>query len=132
MSISDPIGDMITRVRNALARGKKKVKAPHSLMRERVIDVLQREGYVKGYAVKELRPQIKEIEIELKYFEGLSAIKELKRTSKPGRRVYTTVADMPRVCNGLGVAVISTQNGILADHEARAQNVGGEVLFTVV
>ncbi|MDC0344846.1 30S ribosomal protein S8 [Alphaproteobacteria bacterium] len=132
MALSDPIGDMITRVRNALARGKKRVRAPHSVMRERVLDVLQREGFVKGYKVEEIRPQIKEIDIELKYFEGFPAIKEITRTSKPGRRVYTTVTDMPRVCNGLGVAVISTQKGVLADHEARAQNVGGEVLFKVI
>jgi len=130
MSMNDPLGDLLARIRNAQMRNKSKVTSPGSKMRERVLEVLKSEGYIRGYAVVE-RDGRSELEVELKYFDGEPVIREIERISKPGRRVYTSVRNLPRINNGLGVAIVSTPKGVMADHEARDANVGGEILFTV-
>jgi small subunit ribosomal protein S8 len=130
MSMNDPLGDLLARIRNAQMRNKSKVSSPSSKLRERVLEVLKSEGYIRGYAVVE-RAGRSEIEIELKYFDGEPVIRELARISKPGRRVYSSVKNMPRINNGLGVAIVSTPKGVMADHDARDANVGGEILCTV-
>jgi len=129
--MNDPIGDMITRIRNAQMRSKSKVSSPGSKLRERVLEVLKSEGYIRGYATVEHAGGRSELEIELKYFDGEPVIREIARVSKPGRRVYASVKNLPRINNGLGVAVVSTPKGVMADHAAREANVGGEILFTV-
>jgi small subunit ribosomal protein S8 len=131
MAVNDPIGDLITRIRNAQARNKPKVSTPGSQLRVRVLDVLKSEGYIRGYASVEHSDGRSELEIELKYFDGAPVIRAIERVSKPGRRVYASVKNLPRINNGLGVAVVSTPKGVMADHEARDANVGGEILFTV-
>ena len=131
MAVNDPIGDMITRIRNAQMRNKSKVTSPGSKLRERVLEVLKSEGYIRGYTTVEHAGGRSELEIELKYFDGEPVIREIARVSKPGRRVYVSVKTLPRINNGLGVAVVSTPKGVMADHAAREANVGGEVLFTV-
>ena len=131
MPMNDPLGDMITRIRNAQMRNKSKVSTPGSKFRERVLEVLKSEGYIRGYAAVEHAGGKNELEIELKYFDGAPVIREISRVSKPGRRVYASVKNLPRVNNGLGVAVLSTPKGVMADHAARDANVGGEILFTV-
>ncbi|MGA2311151.1 MAG: 30S ribosomal protein S8 [Xanthobacteraceae bacterium] len=128
--MNDPLGDLLSRIRNAQMRNKSKVNSPSSRLRESVLEVLKAEGYIRGYAVVE-REGRSEIEIELKYFEGEPVIRELERVSKPGRRVYTSVRNLPRINNGLGVAIVSTPKGVMADHDARDANVGGEILCTV-
>jgi small subunit ribosomal protein S8 len=128
--MNDPVGDLLSRIRNAQMRNKSKVSSPGSKLRESVLEVLKNEGYIRGYAVVE-RDGYAEIEIELKYFEGEPVIREIERISKPGRRVYTSVKNLPRINNGLGVAIVSTPKGVMADHAARDANVGGEVLCTV-
>jgi len=130
MSMNDPLGDLLSRIRNAQMRNKNKVSSPNSKLRESVLEVLKSEGYIRGYAVVE-REGRSEIEIELKYFEGEPVIREIERVSKPGRRVYTSVRNLPRINNGLGVAIVSTPKGVMADHDARDANVGGEILCTV-
>ena len=130
MSMNDPLGDLLARIRNAQMRSKSKVSSPNSRLRERVLEVLKSEGYIRGYAVVE-REGRSEVEIELKYFDGEPVIREIERVSKPGRRVYTSVRNLPRINNGLGVAIVSTPKGVMADHDARDANVGGEILFTV-
>ena len=129
--MNDPIGDMITRIRNAQMRAKSKVSTPGSALRARVLDVLKSEGYIRDYATVEHSDGRTEFDIELKYFDGEPVIREIARVSKPGRRVYASVKALPRVNNGLGVAIVSTPKGVMADHAARDANVGGEVLFTV-
>jgi small subunit ribosomal protein S8 len=131
MSVNDPIGDMLTRIRNASLRGKGTVRTPASKVRKWVLDVLQSEGYIRGYNEVSSTRGLPEIEIELKYFDGQSAIRELRRVSTPGRRVYAGVKDMPQVRQGLGVAIVSTPKGVMSDAQARSANVGGEVLCTV-
>ena len=131
MSMNDPLGDMLTRIRNAQMRRKSKVTTPGSRLRQHVLDVLQQEGYIRGYSTTEFGNGRTEFEIELKYFEGEPVIREISRVSKPGRRVYSSVTAMPRVANGLGITILSTPQGVMADHEAREKNVGGEVLCTV-
>ncbi|KAB2683873.1 MULTISPECIES: 30S ribosomal protein S8 [Brucella/Ochrobactrum group] len=131
MSVSDPIGDMLTRIRNAVGRKKTKVTTPASKLRARVLDVLQSEGYIRGYTQSEFVNGKAEIEIELKYYEGVPVIREISRVSKPGRRVYVSVKSIPQVANGLGISILSTPKGVMADHEAREQNVGGELLCRV-
>ena len=131
MAVNDPIGDLITRIRNAQMRHKSKVSTPGSSLRTSVLEVLKSEGYIRGYASVERKDGRSELEIELKYYEGTPVIKEIERVSKPGRRVYASVRNLPRINNGLGVAVVSTPKGVMADHEARDANVGGEILFTV-
>ena len=130
MSMNDPLGDLLARIRNAQLRNKSKVSSPNSRLRESVLEVLKTEGYIRGYAVVE-RDGRSEIEVELKYFDGEPVIRGLERVSKPGRRVYTSVKNLPRINNGLGVAIVSTPKGVMADHEARDANVGGEILCTV-
>lgn len=131
MSTSDPIGDLITRIRNAQMRRKEKISTPGSRLRASVLEVLTAEGYIRGYSASEPVNGRSEFEIELKYYDGEPVIRGISRVSKPGRRVYSSVKTLPRVANGLGVAVVSTPQGVMADHEARDKNVGGEVLFTV-
>jgi small subunit ribosomal protein S8 len=131
MNVTDPIGDMLTRIRNAQERGKPKVVTPASRLRARVLDVLQQEGFIRGYATVEYGGGKSEIEIELKYFDGEPVIREIHRVSKPGRRVYASVGTLPTVYNGLGISILSTPKGVMSDAEARAQNVGGEVICTV-
>jgi small subunit ribosomal protein S8 len=131
MSVNDPIGDMLTRIRNAAERGRSKVICPASRLRERVLEVLQHEGFIRSFATIEKEGSKPEIEIELKYFDGAPVIREIHRVSKPGRRVYASVATLPTVYNGLGVSILSTPKGVMSDAEARAQNVGGEVICTV-
>lgn len=130
MSMNDPLGDLLTRIRNAQMRSKSKVSSPNSRLRESVLEVLKTEGYIRGYAVVE-KDGRSELEVELKYFDGEPVIREIERVSKPGRRVYTSVRNLPRINNGLGVAIVSTPKGVMADHDARDANVGGEILFTV-
>ncbi|MFG1357849.1 30S ribosomal protein S8 [Xanthobacter pseudotagetidis] len=131
MAINDPIGDLITRIRNAQLRRKDKTQTPGSRLRASVLDVLRDEGYIRGYTATDHGNGRTEFEIELKYFDGVPVIREIARVSKPGRRVYASVKNLPRVANGLGIAVVSTPQGVMADHEARDKNVGGEVLCTV-
>lgn len=130
MVLSDPLGDMLTRIRNAQMRSKSKVSTPASGLRQRVLDVLQAEGYIRGYASVDLNGQ-SEFEIELKYYDGEPVIREIMRVSRPGRRVYASVRNLPRVSNGLGVAILSTPKGVMSDSDARENNVGGEVLCQV-
>jgi len=130
MSLTDPLGDLLTRIRNGQQAKKDSVVTPASKLRARVLDVLEREGYIRGYSEEELGKH-KGLRIELKYFEGKPAIQHVSRVSKPGRRVYSGSTDLPRVRNGLGITIVSTPRGVLSDAEARDQNVGGEVLAEV-
>ena len=131
MSMSDPLGDMLTRIRNAQMRRKGKVNTPGSRLRGHVLDVLKDEGYIRGYSTTEHGNGRTEFDIELKYYDTEPVIKLIERVSKPGRRVYCAVEAMPRVNNGLGITIVSTPKGVMADHSAREQNVGGEVLCKV-
>ena len=130
MAMTDPLGDLLTRIRNGQQARKDSVLSPASKLRVRVLDVLQREGYIRGYS-EEALGRAPGIRIELKYFEGQPAIQHVSRVSKPGRRVYSGAQDLPRVRNGLGITIVSTPRGVLSDAEAREQNVGGEVLAEV-
>lgn len=131
MAMTDPLGDMLTRIRNGQTAKKNAVVSPASKLRSCVLDVLQREGFIRGYAEFEVRPGIRELRIELKYHEGEPVIREISRVSKPGRRVYAKIKELPRVYNGLGVAILSTPRGVISDAEARDAHVGGEVLCKV-
>jgi small subunit ribosomal protein S8 len=131
MSLSDPLGDMLTRIRNGAARGKSSVNSPASNLRVRVLDVLEAEGYIRGYSQSEFKNGQSELSIELKYSDAGSVIREIGRVSKPGRRVYVSVKSIPQVANGLGITILSTPKGVMADHQAREHNVGGEVLCSV-
>jgi small subunit ribosomal protein S8 len=131
MAMSDPLGDMLTRIRNGQRARMSVVSSPHSKLRSNVLDVLKREGYIRGWSESEMRKGLHELRIELKYYEGEPVIKEIKRVSTPGRRVYTKIKDLPRVYNGLGIAILSTPQGVMSDTEARVANVGGEVLCRV-
>ena len=130
MAITDPVGDLLTRIRNGQLRGTATVKSPNSKLRVRVLDVLQAEGFIRGYAEVEAKGR-KELEIELKYHEGKPVIRELKRVSTPGRRVYAGVQDLKPHRQGLGLSIISTPQGVMTDSTAREKNVGGEVLCQV-
>jgi len=130
MAMTDPLGDMLTRIRNAQMRKMSKVATPASKLRKHVLDVLASEGYIRGYAEVSADGR-SEFEIELKYYDGLPVIRTIERVSKPGRRVYASVKTLPRVANGLGVSILSTPRGVMADHDAREQNVGGEILCRV-
>jgi small subunit ribosomal protein S8 len=130
MNVNDPIGDMITRIRNAQMRNRSTVVTPASKLRARVLDVLVDEGYIRGYSAKEADGK-KELEIQLKYFDGSPVIEQITRISKPGRRVYSAVGDLPLVRNGLGISILSTSKGVMSDAAARAANVGGEILCRV-
>ena len=131
MSMSDPLGDMITRIRNGQSARKSVVSTPSSRLRANVLEVLKREGYIRDFSSVEVRAGISEIKIELKYHEGCPVISEIQRVSTPGRRVYSGIKDLKRVYNGLGIAILSTPRGVLSDNEARVANVGGEVLCQV-
>ena len=131
MSMSDPLGDMLTRIRNAIGRKKTKVSTPASKLRARVLEVMKAEGYIRDYATVDFGDGKSEIEIELKYYEGAPVIREIARVSKPGRRVYAGAREIPQVRNGLGVSIVSTPKGVMSDAAARNANVGGEVLCTV-
>ena len=131
MTMSDPIGDMLTRIRNGQRARHAVVAAPASKMRANVLEVLKREGYIRGFTREQVRPGIAELKIELKYVDGEPVIREISRISKPGRRIYSKVTDLPRIYNGLGIAILSTPRGVMSDNEARAANVGGEVLCRV-
>ena len=130
MNLSDPLGDMLTRIRNAQMRNQSKVVTPASKLRARVLEVLQAEGFIRGYVEVE-KDGHKSLEIELKYYEGSPVISDLKRVSKPGRRVDSSVTDIPLVKNGLGISILSTSKGVMSDNMAREQNVGGEILCRV-
>ena len=131
MNLNDPIGDMITRIRNAQQRTKSKVSTPGSKLRRSVLEVLKSEGYIRDYSTLERSDGRTEFEIELKYFDGEPVIKDIKRVSTPGRRVYSSVRDLPTVANGLGVAILSTPKGVMSDSRARTENVGGEILCSI-
>jgi len=131
MSMSDPLGDMLTRIRNGQRARQAVVASPASKMRANVLEVLKREGYIRGFSHEDLRPGVAELKIELKYVDGEPVIREIARVSKPGRRIYSRIADLPRSYNGLGITILSTPRGVLSDNEARAVKVGGEVLCRV-
>ena len=131
MTMSDPLADMLTRIRNGQRARQAVVAAPASNFRANVLEALKREGYIRGFTREQLRPGIAQLKIELKYVDGEPVIREISRVSKPGRRVYSKIDDLPRVYNGLGVSILSTPRGVLSDNEARAAKVGGEVLCRV-
>jgi len=131
MAMSDPLGDMLTRIRNGQRARLSSVKSPASKMRESVLKVLESQGFIRGYKVEEVRKGISELTIELKYYDGDPVIRELDRVSTPGRRVFTKINDLRPFRNGLGVQIISASSGVMADGEARARNVGGEVLCRI-
>ncbi|HEX4892824.1 MAG TPA: 30S ribosomal protein S8 [Hyphomicrobiaceae bacterium] len=131
MAVNDPLGDMLTRIRNAQQRRRPKVVSPASNLRARVLDVLAEEGYIRGYTRVDRKQGVSELEIELKYSNGQPAIREIQRVSKPGRRVYSQMRDLPTVANGLGVAILSTPKGVMSDARAREEKVGGEILCNV-
>ena len=131
MSLSDPLGDMLTRIRNAQRARMTVVSSPASRLRMNVLEVLKREGYIRGYSETEVRKGVRELHIELKYYEGVPVIREINRVSTPGRRVYTKIGDLRRVYNGLGISILSTPQGVMSDLEARNANVGGEVLCNI-
>ena len=129
--MTDPLGDMLTRIRNGQQARQAVVAAPASNLRANVLEVLRREGYIRGFTREQLRPGVSELKIELKYVDGEPVIREIARVSKPGRRIYSKLADLPRVYNGLGIAILSTPRGVMSDNEARVAKVGGEVLCRV-
>ena len=131
MTMSDPLGDMLTRIRNGQRAHQAVVASPASKLRANVLEVLKREGYIRGWFEEELRPGVKELRVELKYDNGRPVIKEIKRVSTPGRRVYSKIRELPRHFNGLGIHILSTPRGVMSDAEARAANVGGEVICKV-
>lgn len=131
MAINDPLGDLLTRIRNAQLRRRGKLTTPGSKLRARVLEVLKEEGYIRGFTTTEYGNGRTEFEVELKYFDGEPVIRSIQRVSKPGRRVYASVDKLPRVADGLGVVILSTPKGVMADHTARETNVGGEVLLEV-
>jgi small subunit ribosomal protein S8 len=131
MAMSDPLGDMLSRIRNAQTQRIAAVDVPASKLRKSVLDVLAREGYIRGYASVDRKAAVPHFSVELKYAEGEPVIKEIARVSKPGRRVYAKIKDLPKFYGGLGISILSTPRGVMSDGEARAQNVGGEVLCTV-
>ena len=131
MSMSDTLGDMLTRIRNGQTTNKKVVDAPASRFRKNVLEALKREGFIRNFEEKEMRPGINFFEIELKYYNGKPVISEIKRVSKPGRRVYSSIKNLQKTYNGLGISILSTPRGVMSDNEARQANVGGEVLCTI-
>jgi len=131
MAMSDPLGDMLTRIRNGQRAKKERIVSPASRFRGNVLSVLEKEGYIRGFNERELRPGLREFEIELKYHNGEPVIKEISRISTPGRRVYSGISDLQKVYGGLGISILSTPRGVMSDHDARDANVGGEVLCRV-
>ncbi len=131
MPVSDPIGDLLTRIRNGQSARLKAISSPASKLRANLLEVLKREGYIRDFTVTQNDNGSAEISVELKYFEGQPVIRDIKRVSKPGRRVYSQIKDVPRVYNGLGISILSTPRGVLSDKEAKEANVGGEILCRV-
>jgi len=131
MSFTDPLGDMLTRIRNGQQAHKSSVHSPASILRQNVLEVLKREGYIRGYERTPQSAGNAELRIDLKYAEGQPVIREIHRVSTPGRRVYSKVNDLPKIYNGLGISILSTPQGVMSDHEARLANVGGEILCKV-
>lgn len=131
MSLSDPLGDLLTRIRNGQRAGHSKITAPASQLRENLLRVLESEGYIRGFERYNLRQGVDELSVELKYNEGTPVINKIMRVSKPGRRVYAKIKDLQKVYNGLGISILSTPRGVMSDHEARQKNVGGEILCQV-
>jgi small subunit ribosomal protein S8 len=131
MSLSDPLGDLLTRIRNGQHANMTVVESPASKLRASVLEVLKREGYIRGYEQDAVVNGKSTLKVQLKYHEGLPAIKEIQRVSKPGRRVYSKITELQKFYNGLGISILSTPRGVMSDHEARAANVGGEVLCKV-
>jgi small subunit ribosomal protein S8 len=131
MTMSDPLGDMLARISNGQRAKKEKIQSPASKARANVLEVLQREGYIRGFSRLEVRPGVAELSIELKYVDGEPVIREITRVSKPGRRIYSRISELPRIYNGLGIAILSTPRGVMSGNEARDANVGGEVLCRV-
>jgi small subunit ribosomal protein S8 len=131
VSLSDPLGDLLTRIRNGQRAGHSKITAPASRLRENLLRVLEREGYIRSFERYNLREGVDELSVELKYNEGTPVINKIMRVSKPGRRVYAKIKDLQKVYNGLGISILSTPRGVMSDHEARQQNVGGEILCQV-
>jgi small subunit ribosomal protein S8 len=131
MALSDPVGDMLARIKNGQSARLESISMPHSRLRANVLDVLQREGYIRGYFEEELRQGVRELRVELKYDNGRPVIRELTRVSTPGRRVYSKIRELPKHYNGLGISILSTPRGVMSDVEARAANVGGEVICRV-
>ena len=131
MSMSDTLGDMLTRIRNGQTTNKKVVDAPASSFRKNVLEVLKREGFIRNFEEEEIKPGINSFKIELKYYNGKPVITEIKRISKPGRRVYSSIKNLQKTYNGLGISILSTPRGVMSDNEAREANVGGEVLCTI-
>ena len=131
MNLSDPVGDLLARIRNGQQARMSAIRSPSSKLRRNLLEVLKREGFIRGYSSHEMRPGITELEIELKYYDGQPVIQEIKRVSKPGRRVYSKIKELPRFRNGLGVTILSTPRGVMSDSEARDANVGGEVLCRI-
>ena len=131
MTMCDPLGVMLTRIRNGQRARQAVVTLPASKLRANVLEVLKREGYIRGFTNEHVRPGVAEIKIELKYVDGEPVIREIARVSKPGRRIYSGIVDLPRFYNGLGIAILSTPRGLMSDNEARAAKVGGEVLCQV-
>ena len=131
MLLSDPLGDMLTRIRNGQQARAAVIRSPSSKLRRNVLDVLRREGYIRGYTAEDMHAGFQELSIELKYFEGEPVIRHIKRVSKPGRRVYSGISDLKTYRGGLGISILSTPRGVMSDHEARQMNVGGEVLCQV-
>ena len=129
--MSDPLGDMLTRIRNGQRARQAVVASPASKIRANLLEVLRREGYIRGFSREQIRPGVSELRIELKYVDGEPVIREIARISKPGRRIYSRIADLPRTYNGLGISILSTPRGVMSDNEARAAKVGGEVLCRV-
>ena len=132
MTMTDPLGDMLTRIRNGQRVGKPQINCPFSRFRANVLKVLQREGYIRGYRHVEESKSQPHLEIELKYHEGSPVIRTIKRVSRPGRRIYASIKELRPINNGLGISILSTPRGVMSDAEARAANVGGEVLCTVI
>jgi small subunit ribosomal protein S8 len=131
MSMSDPLGDMLTRIRNGQRARQAVIASPASKFRATVLEVLKREGYIRGFTHEQVRQGVSELRIELKYVDGEPVIREISRISKPGRRIYSRIADLPRTYNGLGISILSTPRGVMSDNEARAAKVGGEVICRV-
>ncbi|NBC31664.1 MAG: 30S ribosomal protein S8 [Alphaproteobacteria bacterium] len=131
MSLSDPLGDLLSRIRNGQRAGKVSVVSPASKLRSNVLEVLKREGFIRGYETFEERPGVRGLRVELKYHDGQPVIRRIDRVSTPGRRVYSKIKDLPRYYNGLGIKILSTPRGVMSDAEARAANVGGEILCEV-
>jgi small subunit ribosomal protein S8 len=131
MTMSDPLGDMLARISNGQRAKKDTIQSPASKARANVLEVLQREGYIRGFSRQEVRPGVAELSIELKYVDGEPVIRDITRVSKPGRRIYSRISELPRIYNGLGIAILSTPRGVMSDNEARDANVGGEVLCRV-